>query len=154
MIPDHLRLQPGQEALTTAQEREAESFARARIEAQLSTEPVDEPEVEQLLQQAYEVAGLPPPERIHWVDGPLPLMAALTLKNMRDNVYERVFSRVRKACMSACGPTWGSACMTACMSACGPACGPACGKTWGAACRPAYGRMCDSRYRTTPGWAS
>src|ERR1051326_4683982 len=102
MIPDHLRLQPGQEALTPEQEVEAERFAKARIEAQLSTEPVDEPEADRLLQQAYEVAGLPPPERIHWVDAPLPLMAALTLKNMRDSVYECVWSRVRKACMSAC----------------------------------------------------
>ncbi len=77
MIPDHLRLQPGQEGLSPEQEREAERFAQARIATQLSTEPVDEPETEALLQQVYQVAGLPPPEHICWLDGPLQLVKAL-----------------------------------------------------------------------------
>jgi hypothetical protein len=55
-----LRIQPGQEYLTSAQEAEAERFAEKYIRRQLSTEPVDEPETERLLCQAYAVAGLPP----------------------------------------------------------------------------------------------
>ena len=68
MIADHLRIQPGQEALTPEQEAEARRFAQERIEAQLSTEPVDEPEAEQFLRQAYVVAGFPPPGHIRWRD--------------------------------------------------------------------------------------
>ena len=41
-----LRLQPGQQALTPAQEAEAQRFAAERIEAQLSTSSVDEQEAE------------------------------------------------------------------------------------------------------------
>jgi hypothetical protein len=77
MIPDHLRLQPGQEALTPEQEAEARRFAEVRIAAQLSTEPVNEPEAEALLKQAYQAAGLPPPQSIHSMDGPLALVATL-----------------------------------------------------------------------------
>src|SRR6185312_9049623 len=77
MIPDHLRIQPGQEALTPVQEAEARRFAEERIATQLSTEPVDEPEAEALLRQAYAVAELPPPECISWLDGPLQFVAVL-----------------------------------------------------------------------------
>src|ERR1051326_4095066 len=77
MIPDQLRIQPGQEALTPEQEAEVKRFAEARIEAQLSTESVDESEAEQLLRQAYAVASLPLPTHIHWLDGPLQAVAAL-----------------------------------------------------------------------------
>lgn len=77
MIPDHLRIQPDQERLSPEQEAEARRFAGERIEAQLATSPVDEPEAERLLRQAYLVAGLSPPRRIRWVDGPLPLVAVL-----------------------------------------------------------------------------
>ncbi len=70
-----LRLYPGQETLTPAQQAEAKRFAAERIAAQLSTEPVDEPETEQLLRQAYVVDGFSPPERILWLDGPLELLA-------------------------------------------------------------------------------
>jgi hypothetical protein len=63
-------LQPGQQALTPAQEAEALRFAEAYIRAQLSTEPVDEQEAEAWLRQAYAMAGLMSPARIRWVDGP------------------------------------------------------------------------------------
>ena len=71
MIAPHLRLHPGQEALTPAQEAEAERWASIRIEAQLAAEPVEEPEVERLLCQAYVVAGLLPPQHTQWVNAPL-----------------------------------------------------------------------------------
>jgi hypothetical protein len=90
MIPDHLRLQPGQEALTPEQEAEAERFAEERIAAQLSTEPVDEPEAEQLLRQAYAVAGLPSPQQIQWVDGPLQLVTRLSPFSAWDSVGARI----------------------------------------------------------------
>lgn len=78
-----LRLHPGQQALTPAQEAEARRFAEERIAAQLSTEPVDELEAERLLQQAYAEAKLPPPQHISWVDGPLQLIAALAPENIK-----------------------------------------------------------------------
>jgi hypothetical protein len=72
-----LRLQPGQQELTPAQEAEARRFAEAYIQTQLSTEPVDEQEAEAFLSQAYEVVKLAPPRHIHWLDGPLQLVAVL-----------------------------------------------------------------------------
>jgi hypothetical protein len=70
-------LQPGQRGLTPEQEAEARRFAEASIQRHLSTEPVDEEETEAFLWQAYEAAGLTPPHHIHWLDGPLELVAAL-----------------------------------------------------------------------------
>jgi hypothetical protein len=69
-----LRLTPGQRTLTPAQLEETRRFAAERIATQLSTEPVNEPETEQLLRQAYAVVGFPPPEHILWLDGPLELL--------------------------------------------------------------------------------
>src|SRR5215472_6858548 len=91
MIPDHLRIQPGQQALTPEQEAEAQRFADERIAAQLSTAPVDEQEAERLLLCVYAVAGLPPPTHIHWVDGPLQV-AALAPRNVEANVVPSVES--------------------------------------------------------------
>jgi hypothetical protein len=82
----HLRIQPGQQALSPAQRAEARRFAQERIAAQFSTEPVDEPETERLVQQAYAVAGLPPPQRMVWLDGPLQLVAVLKPESLRDSV--------------------------------------------------------------------
>ncbi|HEY7357067.1 MAG TPA: hypothetical protein VH590_11395 [Ktedonobacterales bacterium] len=76
-IPDSLRLHPGQPHLTPEQEAEVKRFAEAYIQAQLSTEPVDESAAEALLRQAYQVAGLAAPRRINWVDGPLQLAASI-----------------------------------------------------------------------------
>ena len=86
MIPDHLRIRPGQERLTPAQEAEARRFAAERIAAQLSTDPVDEQEAEAFLRQAYQVAGLAAPQRIHWLDGPLQLVASLAPPSARGHV--------------------------------------------------------------------
>lgn len=82
-----LRLHPGQEKLTPAQEPEARRFAQERIEAQLSTAPVDEPETEQLLRQAYVVAGLPPPRQIGWIDGPLHFVAQAPPRSVWDRIW-------------------------------------------------------------------
>ncbi len=90
MIPNHLRIQPGQEALTPAQEAEAEHFAQERIEAQLSTEPVDEAEAVALLKQAYAVSGLPPPGHIRWLDGPLELLAGSALPSPSESLIDNM----------------------------------------------------------------
>ena len=102
MIPNHLKIQSGQETLTPEQEAEARRFAEERIATQLSTEPVDEPEAEALLRQAYQVAGLPPPEHIHWLDGPLQFVAVLAPLRVeessgasgKDSVWASVGTRV------------------------------------------------------------
>ncbi len=73
-MDERLKIQPGQERLTPAQEAEARRFAAERIAAQLSTEPVNEPETGRLLRQAYKVAGFSPPKHIRWLDGPLQLV--------------------------------------------------------------------------------
>lgn len=78
-IPPHLRWQPDQKALTPEQQAEAGRFTRERIESQLDTSLVDEPEAEALLKRVYAVAGLIPPRRIRWVDSPLQLVVALAL---------------------------------------------------------------------------
>jgi hypothetical protein len=83
VIPDHLRIQPGQQALSPAQEAEARRFADERIHAQLSTGPVDEQEAEACLCQAYQAAGLAPPQRIQWVDGPLQFAAVLAARRVQ-----------------------------------------------------------------------
>ncbi|HEU5367424.1 MAG TPA: hypothetical protein VFU69_03130 [Ktedonobacterales bacterium] len=89
-IPDSLRLHPGQPHLTPEQEAEAHRFADERIQAQLSTEPVDESSAEALLRQAYQVAGLAAPCRIDWVDGPLQL--ATVIETAAENTGEEVSS--------------------------------------------------------------
>ena len=70
-----LRLHPGQSVLTPAQDVEARRFADERIQAQLSTEPVDEQEAEAFLCQAYVARELPPPQKIYWLDSPVQLAA-------------------------------------------------------------------------------
>jgi hypothetical protein len=72
-----LRLQPDQEQLTPAQEAEAWRFVRAYMQRQCSTDPVDEEQATAFLCQAYQVAGLPPPARIRWVNGPREVLAAI-----------------------------------------------------------------------------
>ncbi len=99
MIPDHLRIQLGQENLTWQQKAEARRFATERVAAQLSTELVDESETEALLRQAYEVAELRPPKHIQWVDGPLQLVALLALQPRLDGRWWSVrpsLGRARK----------------------------------------------------------
>ncbi len=93
-IDPALRLQPGQQELTPAQVAEAKRFAAERIRAQLSTDPIDEREAEALLAQAYAAAELPPPRRIHWVDGPLELMTALVTPSVKPGAAERKHSEI------------------------------------------------------------
>src|ERR1051326_3759703 len=97
MIHDQLRIRPGQEHLTWQQEAEARRFATERIAAQLSTESVDESETEALLRHAYEVAGLPPPQHIRWVDGPLHLVETLALQPRLDGRWWSVRPSVGRA---------------------------------------------------------
>jgi hypothetical protein len=63
-------LHPDQQALTPAQEAEAWRFVKAYMQRQFSINPVDEEQAEAFLRQAYQVAGLPPPANVHWVNGP------------------------------------------------------------------------------------
>src|SRR5262249_3192122 len=84
IYPFHHALSPDQQPLTPAQQAEAERFTEERIRAQLATEPVGELETardvweaERLLREAYMAAGLPPPQEIAWLDGPLQLIAVL-----------------------------------------------------------------------------
>lgn len=88
MDPD-LRLYPGQEALTPAQEAEARRFAEASIRRQLSTEPVDELETEAFLRQVYQVVGLDGPQHLQWLDGPLHLMVVLAPETVEDSLRDR-----------------------------------------------------------------
>jgi hypothetical protein len=90
-----LRLQPDQQTLTPEQEAEARHMAEAFIQARLSTEPVDEPEAEALVRQAYAAAGLAPPQPIHWVDGPLQLVAVLAPSSLGASVLDRLWGSVR-----------------------------------------------------------
>jgi hypothetical protein len=89
-----LRVSRGQERLTSAQRAEAERFAEAAIQAQLSTEPVDEQEAEAFLWQAYEVVGLTAPRHIHWLDGPLELIAVLARESEWISVEDSFRDRV------------------------------------------------------------
>ncbi len=103
LMDPSFQLHPGQEELTPAQEAEARRFAQERIAAQLSTEPVDEPEAERLLRQAYGVAGLRPPQHILWLDGPLQLVVVRAPQYVQASmeaivgasVYDRVRAKVR-----------------------------------------------------------
>ncbi len=89
-----LRLQADQDELTSAQEAEAQRFAEAYIQEQLSTEPVDEPQAEDLLGQAYAAVQLAPPRHIHWLDGPLELVAVLARTNAEVFVEDGFKDRV------------------------------------------------------------
>src|ERR1051326_3184511 len=97
-----IRLHPGQQALTPAQEAEVTRFAALRIQTQLSTEPVDEPAAEALLKQAYELAGFATPLHVQWVDGRLQGVATLTTKNegeggrIGSNPWDRVSDTARE----------------------------------------------------------
>jgi hypothetical protein len=89
-----LRLQKGQQALTPVQEAEARRFAEERIRAQLDTAPVDEDQAEDFLWRAYAAAELPPPRHIHWLDGPLELVAVLGHDEAEIFVEDAVKARV------------------------------------------------------------
>jgi hypothetical protein len=84
-----LRLHPDQQELTPTQEAEARRFAAERIQAQLSTRPADEQQAEVWLRQAYTVAGLAPPQRIHWLDGPYRLNDVLGAHGYGSNVEDK-----------------------------------------------------------------
>lgn len=100
----HLRLYPGQQALTPAQEAEARRFAALRLQAQLATSPVDEGAAEALLKQAYEVAGVAAPPTIHWVDGPLQLVAIFEPTSVQANAPASIRQRVEASIWSSVAP--------------------------------------------------
>jgi hypothetical protein len=89
-----LRLRIGQQDLTASQQREARQFVEERIQAQLATTAVDEPAAEALLAQAYTAAGLALPHHVHWLDGPLELVAVLARDDPWHNPAERYRERV------------------------------------------------------------
>jgi hypothetical protein len=93
-----LRLHPDQQGLTPLQAAEAEHFAEAYIQTQLSPEPANEQEAERRLRQAYQVVGLAAPQQMHWVDGPRELLAELALlhvqASLRTSVRRSVISSV------------------------------------------------------------
>lgn len=89
MIKEHLQLKPGQTELTPEQQAEAQRFAAERAQVHLSTEPVDEQLVERWVCQAYELAKVPPPTQIQWLDGPLQLVAALASQKIWASVWNR-----------------------------------------------------------------
>ena len=87
-------LQPGQVRLQIEQQAAVDRFAALRVQRQLSTEPADEEAAEALLWQAYEVVGLTPPRHIHWLDGPLELVAVLARGQEWFEVDEEFTERV------------------------------------------------------------
>jgi hypothetical protein len=89
-----LQLHPGQQALTPAQEAEAERFAEAYLRRLLSTEPVDEAEATALLRQAYQEAGLAAPRHIHWLDGPLQFLAVLAPPGLWNSIKASIRASV------------------------------------------------------------
>jgi hypothetical protein len=94
----HLRLHPGQQELTPAQEAEARRFALERITAHLTPLSIDEPAAEGWLRRAYQVASLAPPQRIHWVDGPLGLLYVLAVDtSVEARMRARLRTRVRES---------------------------------------------------------
>ena len=84
-------LTPEQQAAAKAA---ADRFDEARIQAHLSTEPVDEQAAERCLRQAYERAGQAAPQQIHWLDGPCQMVAVLASKRnwlrIEDDVRESI----------------------------------------------------------------
>jgi hypothetical protein len=93
--PDpRFRLRPEQSALTFAQLAEAERFVSERIQAHVATAPVDEAAAEDLLRQSYAAAGVAAPHHIHWLDGPLELVAVLARDDLWHDVAERYHERV------------------------------------------------------------
>src|SRR5215472_10279025 len=93
-MDERLKIQPGQQELTPEQEIEAERFATEWIETQLSTEPVNEAEVEAWLRQTYQVAGLAPPSQICWLDGPLPFVQQLLPPTVRVSQWDSQWERL------------------------------------------------------------
>lgn len=72
-----LRISPRSTGFSPKRTAEADRFAQERIRQRLSTGPTDEPAVEDALRRVYAAAGLASPRHIHWLDGPLELVAAL-----------------------------------------------------------------------------
>jgi uncharacterized protein DUF6745 len=69
--------QDDHQSITPASFDDANRFATERISAYLSIDPVDEDETEALLRRAYASASVEEPAHIHWLDGPLQLVAVL-----------------------------------------------------------------------------
>lgn len=72
------RLARGPSDVTPMQLEEAARFASEHVRLQLSTGASDEEVAETSLREAYAAVGLEPPGHIHWLDGPLELVALLT----------------------------------------------------------------------------
>jgi hypothetical protein len=72
------RLAKDQLDVTQEQLDAAVRFVSEHIRLQVSSEPADEEAAETALREAYVAVGVEPPGHIHWLDGPLELVALLT----------------------------------------------------------------------------
>jgi hypothetical protein len=86
--------QDDQQPITPAKADDADRFAAERIRTYLSTKPVDEEETEALLRRAYTAARLEEPAHIHWLDGPLQLVAVLGCEDYLISVDRDYHDRV------------------------------------------------------------
>jgi hypothetical protein len=91
---DSLGWRAGQRQLTPDQEADVKRFARAYCHDQLSTEPVDEEEVEACLRQVYAAVGRAAPPQIRWLDGPLQLVDAFDSNGVGERVAASVWDDV------------------------------------------------------------
>jgi len=106
-------LRKDQRQLTHGQRRAAYELATDYITAILSTQPVDEAQIEQAVADAYRAAGEMAPLRVRWFDSPLAFVmargaaGATVGENLRDrlrspcetgigeNVADRVYSNIK-----------------------------------------------------------
>src|SRR5262249_42507409 len=88
------RVRPRTEGQSRALTEEADRFAAERVCVQLATEPVDEPAAEELLHEAYAATGLSAPGHVHWLEGPLELVAVLARGCPRAGVGDEFRDRV------------------------------------------------------------
>lgn len=79
------KIRRGQRRLTPEQQVSARQFIQERCAAQLSPE-ADEQAAETHLLQAYQVAGLPPPQ-ILWFDSPLAFYRAFVLLDEQEEEH-------------------------------------------------------------------
>jgi hypothetical protein len=102
-----MRVSSRTEALTAGQRSELNRF-RARWSAiRRSTEPADRDAAEEGVRLAYAAAGLTPPARMVWCEGPVAMSQAAHIPsradgpNVRwkliDRLHRRAFSRIRKS---------------------------------------------------------
>ena len=106
MIPDQLKIQPGQKVLTPEQEAYARQFARERLAAMRSTAPYEQ-QVEAHLRAVYRAAEVKLPTTMRWFDSPLAFVQACV------PYYERLRAQLGRHdcsqhCLDDCRLNWGA----------------------------------------------